>query len=93
MFVLSEWKLIDATVKGEERELEGGDPGGVTLGSERWRMNGEADSPTDLEMTAPKNQGENRHVDNARHFSTEDPGLQNKFKNLVPPSLVSSDST
>lgn len=45
-------------MKGGERELEGGDPGGVTLGSERWRMNGEADSPIDLEMTAPKNQGE-----------------------------------
>ncbi|KAK9395805.1 nucleolar transcription factor 1 [Crotalus adamanteus] len=38
------------------RELEGGDPGGVTLGSERWRMNGAADSPTDLEMTAPPKQ-------------------------------------
>lgn len=50
--------MIDAIVKGGERELEGADPGGVTLGSERWRMNGEADSPTDLEMTAPKNQGE-----------------------------------
>lgn len=57
-FMLSGWRVIDATVKGGERELEGGDPGGVTLGSERWRMNGEADSPTDLEMTAPKNQGE-----------------------------------
>lgn len=28
------------------------------LGAGRWRMNGEAECPADLEMTAPKNQGE-----------------------------------
>lgn len=31
---------------------------GTVLGAGRWRMNGEAECPADLEMTAPKNQGE-----------------------------------
>lgn len=30
-------------------------------GLDGWRMNGEADCPTDLEMAAPKGQGKSPH--------------------------------